>query len=157
MFPLVLSIWVHGNRPQTENMKKELAAIIPISLIAMLALFLFGCEGWQLEYHDPDAQFLADEVASKGKKFIGKKITIKGFVDKVDLSDPDNAWVHLKNGIQCNFGHLSAMAKHIGEEEKVQTEEGAVYVDGFLKICEEGKVVLDPATGRDHRAHFKAQ
>ena len=82
-------------------MKKERAAIIPISLIAMLALFLFGCEGWQLEYHDPDAQFLADEVASKGKKFIGKKITIKGFVDNVDLSDPDNAWVHLKNGIHC--------------------------------------------------------
>jgi len=107
-----------------------------------------GCgKGLQMDYGKPAAQFLQADLASQGKAFIGKKITVKGTVVKVDVSDPKSAWVHLAGGIQCDLGKFRAMAEscRIGD---------TVYIDGILKRCEEGDILIDPAILRDPTAEF---
>lgn len=122
---------------------------IPAVLTALILAGLgSGCgNGWQMDYGQPAAQFLQADMASRGKAFVGKKITVKGTVTKVDVNDPESAWIHLVGGIQCNFGTFKAMA----ESCKVGD---TVYVDGFLKRCEEGDVLIDPAMLRDPTAPF---
>ena len=119
-------------------------------LIIIVAVVLVGCsKGWILDYHEPAEQFLAKDVATKAKPYVGRhlKITIKGIVSKVDVSNPDSSMIYLKNGIECNFGKWSRMASSckVGE---------VVYIDGFLKRCDEDKVLLEPAILRDPTAKF---
>ena len=119
-------------------------------LISIVALVLVGCsKGWILDYHEPAEQFLAKDVAIKSKPYVGRhlKITIKGIVSKVDVSNPDSSMIYLKNGIECNLGKWSRMASSckVGE---------IVYIDGFLKRCDEDKVLLEPAILRDPTAKF---
>ena len=119
-------------------------------LISIVALVLVGCsKGWILDYHEPAEQFLAKDVATQAKPYVGRhlKITIKGIVSKVDVSNPDSSMIYLKNGIECNLGKWSRMASSckVGE---------VVYIDGFLKRCDEDKVLLEPATLRDPTAKF---
>jgi len=119
-------------------------------LISIVALVLVGCsKGWILDYHEPAEQFLAKDVAIKAKPYVGRhlKITIKGIVSKVDVSNPDSSMIYLKNGIECNLGKWSKMASSckVGE---------VVYIDGFLKRCDEDKVLLEPAILRDPTAKF---
>ena len=115
-----------------------------------MALVLVGCsKGWILDYHEPAEQFLAKDVAIKAKPYVGRhlKITIKGIVSKVDVSNPDSSMIYLKNGIECNLGKWSKMASSckVGE---------VVYIGGFLKRCDEDKVLLEPAILRDPAAKF---
>ncbi len=113
-----------------------------------MALILVSCgKGWEMDYGKPAAQFLQDDVSSKGKPFVGKKITVKGTVTKVDVSDPKSARVYLTGGIECNLGEFQAMA----ESCKVGD---TVSMDGFLVRCESGDVLLDPAMQRDPSAPF---
>ena len=119
-------------------------------LISIVALVLVGCsKGWILDYHEPAEQFLAKDVATQAKPYVGRhlKITIKGIVSKVDVSKPDSSMIYLKNGIECNLGKWSRMASSckVGE---------VVYIDGFLKRCDEDKVLLEPAILRDPAAKF---
>ena len=119
-------------------------------LITIAALVLVGCsKGWILDYHEPAEQFLAKDVTTKAKPYVGRhlKITIKGIVSKVDVSNPDSSMIYLKNGIECNLGKWSRMASNckVGE---------VVYIDGFLKRCDEDKVLLEPAILRDPTAKF---
>jgi hypothetical protein len=119
-------------------------------LISIVALVLVGCsKGWILDYHEPAEQFLAKDVATQAKPYVGRhlKITIKGIVSKVDVSNPDSLMIYLKNGIECNLGKWSRMASSckVGE---------VVYIDGFLKRCDEDKVLLEPAILRDPTAKF---
>ena len=119
-------------------------------LISIVAMGLVGCsKGWILDYHEPAEQFLAKDVAIKAKPYVGRhlKITIKGIVSKVDVSNPDSSMIYLKNGIECNLGKWSRMASSckVGE---------VVYIDGFLKRCDEDKVLLEPAILRDPTAKF---
>ena len=119
-------------------------------LITIAALVLVGCyKGWILDYHEPAEQFLAKDVATQAKPYVGRhlKITIKGIVSKVDVSNPDSLMIYLKNGIECNLGKWSRMASSckIGE---------VVFIDGFLKRCDEDKVLLEPAILRDPTAKF---
>ena len=119
-------------------------------LTTIAAVLLVGCsKGWVLDYHDPAEQFLAKDVAIKAKSYVGRhlKITIKGIVSKVDVSNPNSSMIYLKNGIECNLGKWSRMASSckVGE---------VVYIDGFLKRCDEDKVLLEPATLRDPTAKF---
>jgi hypothetical protein len=53
---------------------------------------------------------------------------------EVDVSDPNVAWVELGNGIKCDFSKMRQMAASakVGE---------TVYVDGFLKRCNEGDIL----------------
>ena len=109
-----------------------------------------GCsKGWILDYHEPAEQFLAKDVATKAKRYVGRdlKITIKGIVSKVDVSNPNSSMIYLKYGIECNLGKWSRMASSckVGE---------VVYIDGFLKHCDDDKVLLEPAILRDPTAKF---
>ena len=118
-------------------------------LITIGVVLLIGCsEGWVLDYHEPAAQFLAKDVTTKAKPYVGRhvKITIKGIVTKVNINDPNSSLIYLKEGIECNL-KIRAMAStcKVGD---------TVYVDGFLKRCDEDKVLLEPATLRDPTAKF---
>lgn len=107
-----------------------------------------GCgKGWEMDYGKPAAQFLEKDLAAKGGGFVGEKITVKGTVTKVDLTVPDAAVVVLDHGIRCQFGKMSAMAGSckVGD---------TVFVDGFLKQCKPGDILIDPATLRDPTASF---
>jgi len=103
-----------------------------------------------MDYEQPAAQFLSADLASQGKAFIGKKITVKGTVATIDLTDPASAWIHLEGGIRCNLGTFRAMAEG-------RTVGGAAYVDGILKRCEEGDILLEPALLRDPTAAFSPE
>ncbi len=71
-----------------------------ISVLLIIAGLGSGCgKGWQMDYGQPAAQFLQEDVASKGKAFLGKKITVKGTVTKVDVSALKSAQIHLTGGI----------------------------------------------------------
>ena len=120
---------------------------LTISILNLAALTSGCTKGWELDYGKPAAQFLQADLATKGQAFIGKKITVKGTVAKVDVSDPKSVWVHLSGGIKCHFGNFKRMAESykVGE---------IIYIDGFLKRCKEGDVVIDPAIGRDPTASF---
>jgi len=120
-------------------------------MVLILAGLGSGCgKGWQMDYGKPAAQFLQTDLAAKGEAFVGKKITVKGTVAKVDVGDPESAWVHLAGGIKCDLGKFQAMAESckIGD---------TVYVDGFLKRCEEGDILIDPAMLRDPTAPFSPE
>lgn len=129
-----------GNDMRTRSMT--------VLMLLILAGIGSGCgKGWEMDYGKPAAQFLQADLATKGQAFIGKKITVKGTVTKVDVSTPDAARVYLEGGIQCDLGKFKAMAERckIGE---------TVYVDGFLERCEEGDILIDPAMLRDPTAPY---
>lgn len=118
--------------------------------VLILAGLGSGCgftTGWQMDYGKPAAQFHAHHVATKGKPFIGKKITVKGRVLRVQNREDGNH-LFLEHNIHCVFPTWQW-----GEDELKPGEE--VYVDGFLKRCKEGDVLLDPALERDSKALFK--
>jgi len=122
-----------------------------LQALPAIACLIAGCgKGWQMDYGKAEAQFIQDDVVAKSKAWVGKKITVKGVVTKIAFSDPDAAWVELGNGIKCNFGKMRQMA----ESAKVGE---TVYVDGFLKHCNEGDVLIDPAMLRDPTAPFTPQ
>ena len=119
-------------------------------LTTIASVALVGCgKGWELDYGHPAAQFQQEDLASKGKAFVGKHITVKGTVTKVDISNPKSARIHLMRGIECNLGKFKAMAGSckIGD---------TVCVGGFLKRCEEDDILMDPAILRDPNAQFKS-
>ena len=124
--------------------------IHPLISILLLALTILavGCgKGWQVDYGNPAAQFLQEDLVSQGSNYIGEKITVKGTVQKVDVSDSNASEVHLEGGIVCKYGKMSAMAEALKVGD-------TVYVDGILEKCEEGNIVLSPASSRAPDAPF---
>jgi hypothetical protein len=116
----------------------------------MAAVLLVGCgKGCALDYGQPAAQFLAKDLPLKANTYVGKKITVKGIVTRVDISDPNTSRIYLKEGIECNLGKFKAMATSckIGD---------TVFVDGFLKRCDQGDILIEPALLRDPTAKFIA-
>jgi len=79
-----------------------------------------------MDYGKVKAQFEEVDVAEKEKPFIGKKVTVRGIVKRVDLREKGNAKVLLTNGTECHFGNMELIAREM-EVGKV------VYVDGFLR------------------------
>jgi len=119
-----------------------------LALMLTLAGLAGGCgKGWQMDYGEPAAQFLQEDVASRAGAFAGRKITVKGTVTKIDVGTPGAAKIHLAAGITCNLGDFTAMAANCKTGD-------TVYVDGFLERCEEGDVLLAPAMLRDPTAPF---
>ena len=92
---------------------------------------------WQVEYGNPRAQFLAQDVAKLGSPYVHSKITVKGTVKRVDLHDPKGPMVYLNDGVRCNFGRLERMAESctVGQE---------VLLDGYLRHCHQDDVLLNP-------------
>jgi hypothetical protein len=124
-----------GLRAKEKTMRK--AYLLPMLLT--LSCLMSGCGiGWQMDYGKPAAQFLQEDLSEKGKPYIGQLIEVKGAVTRIDLSDPEAAWVYLGDGIRCNFEKFTAMA----ESESVGSQ---VYVRGFLKRCDKGDIVVEPA------------
>ena len=67
-----------------------------VLMLLILAGVGSGCgKGWEMDYGKPAAQFLQADLATKEQAVIGKKITVKGTVTKVDVSSPDAARVCL--------------------------------------------------------------
>ncbi len=123
------------------------------SLIILVALILAslgsGCafiKGLQMDYGKPAAQFRAHDVASKGRPFIGKMITVKGKLLHVHNRDDGNH-IYLEHNIHCVFPTW-----HWGEDNLTLGDE--IYVEGFLEKCTEGDVQLNPAIKRDSTASF---
>lgn len=136
-------------RPKTAGsvMRRAICLlIIPLTAIGGLV----SCTGWKMDYGKPAAQFQQESLLEKGKPYIGKKITVKGQVARVDTSDPKAAWVYLEGGVRCNFGDFAIMAtgNKVGE---------TVFVDGILRRCEPDDILLEPALNRDKRAPFNPQ
>ena len=122
-----------------------------LTILLILAGLGSGCgKGWHMDYGQPAKQFLQEDVAAKGAEYLGKKITVKGTVTKVDVSDRQSSWIHLGNGIRCNLGKFKAMAEScsIGN---------TAYVDGFLERCKDGDVLIEPAILRDPKAPFSPE
>lgn len=117
----------------------------------MLTLFIASCyQGWKMDYGEVEAQFAQEGLAIKGKEFVGKKVTVRGTVARIDLRDPKVAWLELENGIRCHLGEFRQMAAsaRVGE---------IVFVDGFLQRCDEGDILMKPAMLRDPSAPFTPQ
>lgn len=109
-----------------------------------------GCQALKMDYGEPAAQFLEKDVAALGQKYLGKKISIKGTVTRTDVSNPQAGWIHLGNGIRCDFSRLPAMAQ--------SKKPGDIcFIDGILKECEEGNILLESAMLRDPTAPFSPQ
>ena len=124
--------------------------VLQVALPLIAAVLLVGCgKGYELDYGQPTAQFLAKDLPLKAKTYVGKKITVKGTVTRVDISDPNSSRIYLKEGIECNLGTFKAMATSckIGD---------TVFVDGFLKRCDDGDILIEPALLRDPTANFIA-
>lgn len=118
--------------------------------IAMVASLSLGCQSYQLDYGKPVAQFLEQDVATKGAPFIGKKITIQGTVTRVDVETAGSAAIELQYGIRCELGKFKEMAES-------RKPGDTIFVDGFLKRCKEDDVLLEPAMLRDQKAPFSRQ
>ncbi len=129
----------------------KVAALRVTASVALLVLslsVLAGCAtDWQMDYGTPAAQFLSRDIAELGAPYLGRKTTIKGTVARVDTQDPKVVWVFLRGGIRCNFGAFKAMA----ESSPVGSQ---VFVDGFLRHCETGDIVINPALYRERSAPF---
>jgi len=128
----------------------KLRGVLQVALPLIAAVLLVGCgKGYELDYGQPTAQFLAKDLPLKAKTYVGKKITVKGTVTRVDISDPNSSRIYLKEGIECNLGTFKAMATSckIGD---------TVFVDGFLKRCDDGDILIEPALLRDPTAEFIA-
>ncbi len=122
--------------------------LVKLLILCCAVSHFIGCsQGWKMEYGDAVAHFTENSVAEKGKPYVGKKIVVKGVVTKHDLTDPENCKVYLGHSICCNFGDLKKMAEGYSEGK-------TVFVGGFLKHCEEGNILLEPAVGRDPKAEF---
>ena len=128
----------------------KLRGVLQVALPLIAAALLVGCgKGCALDYGQPAAQFLAKDLPLKAKTYVGKKITVKGTVTRVDISDPNTSRIYLKEGIECNLGRFKAMATscEIGD---------TVFIDGFLKRCASGDILIEPALLRDPTAKFIA-
>ena len=120
------------------------STLLKMSFLILVSLSV-GCQALKMDYGQPAAQFLEKDVAALGQKFLGKKITIKGTV--IDVSNPQAGWIHLGNGIRCDFSRLPAMAQ--------SKKPGDIcFIDGILKECEEGNILLESAMLRDPTAPF---
>ena len=116
--------------------------------VVILASLGSGCgRAWQMDYGEPAAQFCAQDIASKGQPFIGKKITVKGKVLRVENREDGNH-IYLEHDIHGVFP-----AWQWGEDDLKAGDE--IYVDGFLEKCTEGDVLLTPALKRDPTSSFK--
>jgi hypothetical protein len=143
-----------NHKAQPTRPKTAGSVIMRAICLFMIPMTAFGgiisCTGWKMDYGKPAAQFQQESLLEKGKPYIGKKITVKGKVERIDTSNPETAWVYLEGGVRCNFGEFDLMAKEnkIGE---------TVFVDGILRRCEPGDILLEPALNRDKRAPFNPQ
>ena len=110
--------------------------------LLILAFLVSGCTGWKMDYGKPAAHIQAEDLRTKGKPYIGGKVAIRGKVESVDTTNSQSCWVILEGNIRCHYGDFQAAANEVKVGE-------TITVSGVLTVVEDGKVVLDPALGRD--------
>jgi hypothetical protein len=103
----------------------------------------------RVDYGRPAAQFEAVDVAGLAGKHLGKKITVRGEVSRVDVSNPKHCYVWMKPGIVFDFLEFKAAAQDCKVGEMVS-------IDGILKRHAERDIMVAPAFKRDPKAPFKA-
>jgi hypothetical protein len=133
----------------SENRTASYTVIFGVCLLVLILFVeaISNCVGWKLDYGTPKAQFEAIDLTAKGADFVGDKISVRGKVERIDVSDPKSAKVYLEGGIACDFGKFNSMAEGnaVGE---------VAFVSGILKRHEAGDHLLSPAIGRDPKAPF---
>ena len=103
-----------------------------------------------MDYGEPAAQFEASDAVAIAQDFLGEKVSVRGEVLSVDVSNPEDCVVELQGGVTARFGAFKAAAESC-------TAGTVVYVDGIVKAGSSQGVTLDPAFGRDPEAPFEPQ
>lgn len=100
-----------------------------------------------MDYGAPAAQFEARDAVAVAHAYRDQKVSVRGTVRAVDLSDPNRCVVELAGGVTAVFGDLVAQAApyKVGE---------IACVDGFVAAATSAGVVLKPARSRDASAPF---
>jgi hypothetical protein len=142
--------WVNDvkRRSRMDRIMKFVLCVV----VAGIFVAVVGCgeKGWESEYGETVAHLNAADLLSKGEPYLEEKVTVKGKVERIDLSRPGNALVVLEGGIICNLGELEAMAKSASPGQ-------IVYIDGFLMKCAAGDILFEPAMLRDPSAPFRPE
>ncbi len=99
------------------------------------------------DYGKPAFQYEAADVAALAGKALNKKITVRGEVTKVDVTNPKHCLVTMKPGMTFDFLEFQAAAQacKVGD---------TVYIDGVLKRHGKDEILLAPAFTRDPKAPF---
>ncbi|MFT3881894.1 MAG: TIGR03067 domain-containing protein [Gemmatales bacterium] len=99
------------------------------------------------DYGKPAFQYEAGDVEKLAGKALNKKITVRGEVTKVDVTNPKHCLVTMKPGITFDFLNFQAAAEacKVGE---------TVYIDGILKRHDKNQILLAPSFTRDPNAPF---
>lgn len=99
------------------------------------------------DYGRPAFQYEAGDVAKLAGMALNKKITVRGEVTKVDVTNPKHCLVTMKPGITFDFLNFQTAAEacKVGE---------TVYIDGILKRHDKNQILLAPSFTRDPNAPF---
>ena len=118
--------------------------------LLLLVPLVGGCQGWVMDYGDPEAQFEAEDAVGLAPEYLGEKVTVRGTVVGVVVSDlgSTEATVALEGGVRARFGDMVEMATSCEEGE-------VVLIDGFVRTADQSTVTLDPAMLRDPAAPFE--
>jgi len=116
--------------------------------LALLVSVAAGCRGWTMDYGQPAAQFEATDAATLAPDYLQEKVSVRGEVRSVDVSNPEDCVVELEGNVTARFGDFKAAAEAC-------TVGTVVYVDGIVKATGPEGVTLDPAFGRDSQAPFE--
>lgn len=133
------------------NLLGSLRHLLPASAaLALLVPLVGGCQGWAMDYGDPEAQFEAADAVELAPEYLGEKVTVRGTVVGVVVSDlgSTEATVTLEDGVKARFGDMVVMAAscEVGQ---------VVLIDGFVRMANRSTVTLDPAMLRDPAAPFE--
>lgn len=132
------------------NRSPRIARSLQALTLALLLPLGAGCQGWTMDYGKPAAQFEAKDAVALAQEYLGEKVSVRGEVLSVDVSDPEDCVVELQGGVTARFGAFKAAAETC-------TVGTVVCVDGIVKAGSSQGVTLDPALERDPEAPFEAQ
>ena len=133
---------------RSPRIARSLPALTLALTLALVLPLGAGCQGWTMDYGKPAAQFEADDAVALAQEYLGEKVSVRGEVLSVDVSNPEDCVVELQGGVTARFGAW----KDSAESCTVGT---VVYVDGIVKAGSSLGVTLDPALGRDPEAPFE--
>ena len=57
-----------------------------------------------MDYGKPAAQFEAKDAVAFAQEYLGEKVSVRGEVLSVDISNPDDCVVELQGGVTARFG-----------------------------------------------------
>jgi hypothetical protein len=127
-----------------------------MTAVAMVGVMLVatGCcwRAWEMDYGKPVQQFHSVDVMAYSAPYLGKKITVKGIVQQLQVDDQLRVTLVLDHQVCCDLG----IQDHAGVDYyKKHTNVGdTLFMDGFLKTIDKERAYLSPAMGRENSAPF---